>query len=134
MSTRELPRMVESRLAICSKVLDLQEMELAIFILQEVTDEHVHGSLVLRINIHLGENFVDRVDGFNRVRVRAGHTLDLDNIFILRVSINCEKALQHALLKPIMQLCIELSHNLGGPRRFFSFPAVHISNIIKTLS
>ena len=58
-STRELPRMVESRLAICSKVLDLQEMELAIFILQEVTDEHVHGSLVLRINIHLGEDFVN---------------------------------------------------------------------------
>ena len=51
--------MVESRLAICSKVLDLQEMELAIFILQEVTDEHVHGSLVLRVNIHLGEDFVD---------------------------------------------------------------------------
>ena len=126
--------MVESRLAICSKVLDLQEMELAIFILQEVTDEHVHGSLVLRINIHLGEDFVDRVNGFYCIWVRAWHTLDLDNIFILSVSINCEKALQHALLKPVMELCVELSHNFTGPRGFFSFPAVHISDIIKTLS
>ena len=58
----------------------LEEDEAPVLVLQEVANEDVERALVPRVDVHLGEDFVDRVDDTHRVRVAIGHALDADSV------------------------------------------------------
>ena len=58
----------------------LEEDEAPVLVLQEVANEDVEGALVPRIDVHLGEDFVDRVDDADRMRVAIGHAFDADSV------------------------------------------------------
>ena len=63
------PVMVVGRLAICAVIRDLYQEESAMLILKEIANEVVEGTLVLGVDIHLGEDLVDVVDGVDRARI-----------------------------------------------------------------
>ena len=64
---RGLPIVFENWLSISSEVMNLQKMEVAIFILQKVAHEHVHRTFFLRVDVSLREDLVDGVDGSDSV-------------------------------------------------------------------
>ena len=49
--------------------MDFKHVEATMFILDEVANETVQGAFVLRIDVHLTEDFVDCVDGLNGLRI-----------------------------------------------------------------
>ena len=74
--------MLEYDLTIGAEVVDLQEVKVALFVLQEVANEHVHGALFFGVNVGLSENFVDSVNRGDGLWIRIWHALDLHTVVI----------------------------------------------------
>ena len=102
-----LPVLVILRFAIRVKIVDLQEIKVPTIVLQEVTDELAHRALILRVNIHLREDFVKGINRTDSLWIRVRHTLDLVAVNFI-VAINCKERLQRTLVILVMQFNVEL--------------------------
>ena len=71
------------------------------FILYEVANETVECALVLRIDVHLTEDFVDCVNGLHGLRIRIGHALDRYGV-CGAIGIHREQILHHLLRETVM--------------------------------
>ena len=72
-------------------------MEATIFVLQEVANEVIQTAFFFRVDVGLGEDFVDRVDGTDGALVRVGHALDLDaTLFIFDIYREQIAQIQHS--------------------------------------
>ena len=70
--------MVKGRDIVRLKVVDFQEVEPTLFVLDEITNELIYSALFHRVDICLGEDFVDCSYSFDGTWVRVGHAFDLD--------------------------------------------------------
>ena len=127
-----LPVLVILRFAIRVKIVDLQEIKVPTIVLQEVTDELTHRALVLRVNVHLREDFVKSVNRADSLWIRVGHTLDLVAVNVI-VAINCKKRLERTLVILVMQFNVELRLDhfavFGFTSDFRSFDPLHLFSI-----
>ena len=127
-----LPVLVILRFAIRVKIVDLQEIKVAAIVLQEVTDELAHRALILRVNIHLREDFIKGVNRADSLWIRVGHTLDLIAVNVI-VAINCKERLQRTLVILVMQFDVELRLDhfavFGFTSNFRSFYSLHLFSI-----
>lgn len=89
-------------LSIGAKIVDLEEIKSTELILKEISHEAVQSAFVLRVDIHLREDFVDGVDGIDGLRVRIRHAFDLDGV-TAPVCIDSEQILEHVLREAVMK-------------------------------
>ena len=104
-----LPVRVANGFAIGTEVVYLEEDEAPVLVLQEVADKHVERALVPRVDVHLGEYFVDRVDDLDCVWVAIGHALDANGVrgailASILVRLHREQVLHLVLRETVMKL------------------------------